>query len=309
MLDQILAHKRTEIERLDLAALKSMAADSPAPRDFLAALTPDPSPEPEVLAPGEGSADSPSPDGSFLAGRGGRGVRLIAELKRASPSRGLLAPHLDVLQLAQIYAANGAAALSVLTDEKYFLGSLATLRSLRRSAALLPPLLRKDFILCPAQLYESRAAGADAILLIAAALPADAELADLHALALDLGLTPLVEIHTLDELERVLRLPALKLAGINNRDLKTFAVSLDTTVQLRPHIPRSSTPGLRVVSESGIFTATQVALLAALGVDAILVGEALVTAPDIGAKVRELSGKEGTEGKQGFRKPAVPAVP
>jgi indole-3-glycerol phosphate synthase len=236
-------------------------------------------------------------------------VRLIAELKRASPSRGLLAPHLDMLQLAQIYAANGAAALSVLTDEKYFLGSLATLRSLRRSAALLPPLLRKDFILCPAQLYESRAAGADAILLIAAALPADAELADLHALALDLGLTPLVEIHTLDELERVLRLPALKLVGINNRDLKTFTVSLDTTVQLRPHIPRSGAPGIRVVSESGIFTAAQVALLAALGVDAILVGEALVTAPDIGAKVRELSGKEGTEGKQGFRKPAVPAVP
>jgi indole-3-glycerol phosphate synthase len=320
MLDQILAHKRTEIERLDLAALKSMAADSPAPRDFLAALGPHPNPLPFAHPPTAlrsaqdanrgGEADSPPLSEKFPTGEGsGVGaVRLIAELKRASPSRGLLAPHLDMLQLAQIYAANGAAALSVLTDEKYFLGSLATLRSLRRSAALLPPLLRKDFILCPAQLYESRAAGADASLLIAAALPADAELADLHALALDLGLTPLVEIHTLDELERVLRLPALKLVGINNRDLKTFTVSLDTTVQLRPHIPRSGTPGLRVVSESGIFTATQVALLAALGVDAILVGEALVTAPDIGAKVRELSGKEGTEGKQGFRKPTVPAV-
>ncbi|MBM2848534.1 MAG: Indole-3-glycerol phosphate synthase [Anaerolineales bacterium] len=321
MLDQILAHKRTEIERLDLAALKSMAADSPAPRDFLAALGPHPNPLPFAQPPTAlrsaqdanrgGEADSPPLSGKFPTGEGsGVGaVRLIAELKRASPSRGLLAPHLDMLQLAQIYAANGAAALSVLTDEKYFLGSLATLRSLRRSAALLPPLLRKDFILCPAQLYESRAAGADAILLIAAALPADAELADLHALALDLGLTPLVEIHTLDELERVLRLPALKLVGINNRDLKTFTVSLDTTVQLRPHIPRSGAPGIRVVSESGIFTAAQVALLAALGVDAILVGEALVTAPDIGAKVRELSGKEGTEGKRGIRKPAVPAVP
>jgi len=321
MLDQILAHKRTEIERLDLAALKSMAADSPAPRDFFAALGPHPNPLPFAHPPTAlrsaqdanrgGEADPPPLSGKFPTGEGsGVGaVRLIAELKRASPSRGLLAPHLDMLQLAQIYAANDAAALSVLTDEKYFLGSLATLRSLRRSAALLPPLLRKDFILCPAQLYESRAAGADAILLIAAALPADAELADLHALALDLGLTPLVEIHTLDELERVLRLPALKLVGINNRDLKTFTVSLDTTVQLRPHIPRSGTPGIRVVSESGIFTAAQVALLAALGVDAILVGEALVTAPDIGAKVRELSGKEGTEGKRGIRKPAVPAVP
>lgn len=290
MLDQILAHKRAEIERLDLAALRSMAVDSPAPREFLTALTPDPSPEPEVLASGEGSAASPSPGGALAAGRGGRGVRLIAELKRASPSRGLLAPRLDLLQLAQIYAANGAAALSVLTDGKYFLGSLETLRSLRCSPAPLPPLLRKDFILAPVQLYETRAAGADAVLLIAAALPDDAELADLHALALGLDLTPLVEVHTLHELDRALRLPALELVGINNRDLNTFAVSLDTTLQLLPHIPRRGTPGLRVVSESGIFTAAHVARLGALNVDAVLVGEALVTAPDIGAKVRELSG-------------------
>jgi indole-3-glycerol phosphate synthase len=276
MLDQILAHKRAEIEQLDLAALTSMAADSPAPREFLTPLPP--SPEPLAQERGEGWREAP-----------GRGVRLIAELKRASPSRGLLAPRLDLLQLAQIYAANGAAALSVLTDGKYFLGSLETLRSLRCSPVPLPPLLRKDFILSPVQLYETRAAGADAVLLIAAALPDDAELFDLHALALDLDLTPLVEVHTLDELERVLRLPALELVGVNNRDLKTFTVSLDTTLQLLPHIPRG-TPGLRVVSESGIFTAAHVARLGALNVDAVLVGEALVTAPDIGAKVRELSG-------------------
>jgi indole-3-glycerol phosphate synthase len=228
-------------------------------------------------------------------------VRLIAELKRASPSRGLLAPqssikaiketaglapHLDLIQLARTYADNGAAALSVLTEAEFFLGSLNTLHVLRFTHRVSLPLLRKDFILSPAQLYETRAAGADAVLLIAAALPDNLELADLHALALDLGLTPLVEVHTLDELERVLRLPELRLVGINNRDLRTFAVNLDTTAQLRPHVP----PGVRVVSESGIFHAAHVARFAALGVDAVLVGEALVTAPDIAAKVRELAG-------------------
>jgi indole-3-glycerol phosphate synthase len=276
MLAQILAHKRAEIERLDLAALKSMALDSPAPRGF---LTPHPCPSPLASARGGG-------EGGGVADRPGRGVRLIAELKRASPSRGLLAPRLDLLQLAQTCADHGAAALSVLTDEKFFLGNLFTLHVLRFTHRLWLPLLRKDFILSPTQVYETRAAGADALLLIAAALPDDTELADLHALALDLGLTPLVEVHTLDELERVLRLPNLRLVGVNNRDLKTFAVSLDTTARLRPHVP----PGIGLVSESGIFTAAHVAQLAALGVDAILVGEALVTAPDIGAKVRELSG-------------------
>lgn len=255
MLPQILAHKRTEIAALDLAALRAQAADAPAPRPFL----------PPLAAPGP--------------------VRLIAEIKRASPSRGLLAPHLDIHQIARLYAENGAAAISVLTDVKYFLGSLDYLRDLRVSADPLPPLLRKDFILAPAQVYETRAAGADAMLLIAAALP-DAELFDLHALALELGLTPLVEVHTRAELDRILPLPGLRLVGINNRNLDTFDVTLDTTAALRPAIP----PGLTVVSESGIFTAADVARLAALPIDAVLVGEALVTAPDIAGKVRELSG-------------------
>jgi indole-3-glycerol phosphate synthase len=255
MLTQILELKRFEISRLDLAALRAEAADAPAPRPFL----------PPQAAGGK--------------------VRLIAEIKRASPSRGILAPNLDIHQIARLYAENGAAAISVLTDVRFFLGSLDYLRSLRASAEPLPPLLRKDFILAPAQVYETRAGGADAMLLIAAALP-DAELFDLHALTLELGLTPLVEVHTQAELDRVLPLPGLRLVGINNRDLTTFTTSLATTEALRPNIPA----GLTVVSESGIFTAADVARLAAVPVDAVLVGEALVTAPDIGAKVRELSG-------------------
>jgi indole-3-glycerol phosphate synthase len=150
------------------------------------------------------------------------------------------------------------------------------------------PLLRKDFIVSEAQVYESRAAGADAMLLIAAALPDDAELASLHALALDLGLTPLVEVHNRTELDRALSLPGLRLLGINNRDLRTFDVTLDTTLTLLPHIPSE----VCVVSESGIFTRDHAALLAEAGVDAVLVGEALVTAPDIAGKVRELAGRQ-----------------
>jgi indole-3-glycerol phosphate synthase len=259
MLNKILAAKRVEIAALDENELRAAALDGPAPRPFLP------------------KADSGK-------------VRLVAELKRASPSRGLLAPDLDLAEVARIYAENGAAAISVLTDEEFFMGRLETLRELRASEDGLPPLLRKDFILAPAQLYQTLAAGADAVLLIVAALPGDGpepgSLPALHALALELGLTPLVEVHSLPELERALRLPGLRLVGINNRDLSTFDVRLETTLGLRGHIPA----GVRVVSESGIFTAGDVARLAAVGVDAVLVGEALITAPDIGAKVRELSG-------------------
>jgi indole-3-glycerol phosphate synthase len=196
---------------------------------------------------------------------------------------------LDVQEVAQIYAANGAAAISVLTDEKFFMGKLETLRALREADGVGLPLLRKDFVLTRAQVYETRAAGADAVLLIAAALTDDGELADLHALALALGLTPLVEVHTAAEVERVLKLPGLRLVGINNRDLGTFNVSLETTERLRPLVP----PGVAVVAESGIFTAVDVRRLGEVGVDAVLVGEALVTAGDIGGKVRELSGSDG----------------
>ncbi|MCS6993032.1 MAG: indole-3-glycerol phosphate synthase TrpC [Anaerolineales bacterium] len=266
ILTRILDQKRLEVAALDLPALRRAAEAAPAPRDFLAAVR---------LSSASHSAEQE---------RGDR-LALIAELKRASPSKGMLAPHLDLLQVAEIYARNGARAVSVLTDEVFFQGHLDTLRRLRQVNYPLP-LLRKEFIIHEAQLYETRAAGADAVLLIAAALPDDAHFADLHACALALGLTPLVEVHDEPETERALRLPGIRLVGINNRDLTTFHVSLETTERLRPLIPAQVT----VVAESGIFTAQDVTRLARAGVDAILVGEALVTAPDIAARVRELSG-------------------
>ena len=265
ILAEILEHKQTEIAVLDARSLRRAAEASPKARDFLAALSPRPKEE----------------------GPGVRvGVSLIAELKRASPSKGVLAPHLDLFQVADIYAQNGASAISVLTDEKFFMGKLETLRDLRFTHNVELPLLRKDFIIAEAQLYESRAHGADAVLLIAAALSDDALFADLHRTALELGLTPLVEVHDEAEAERALKLKDVRLIGINNRNLATFDVSLATTERIRPMIPAEIT----VVAESGIFNAGDVERLADANVDSILVGEALVTSDNIAAKVRELSG-------------------
>jgi len=263
ILAEIIAHKQMEIAALDARALRRAAEASSIPRDFLSVLT---------REKGEGDR--------------GRQVSLIAELKRASPSKGILAPHLDLFQVAEIYAQNGASAISVLTDEKFFQGKLETLRELRFTRKSELPLLRKDFMIAEVQLYESKAAGADAVLLIAAALPDDRHFADLHALALELGLTPLVEVHNAAEAERALKLKDVRLIGINNRNLATFEVSLETTERIRPMIPA----GIAVVAESGIFTANDVERLIKADVDAILVGEALVTSEDIPAKVRELSG-------------------
>ncbi len=265
ILAEILEHKRTEIAALDAKSLRRAAESSPLPRDFLAAIS--------SISKGEGL-------------RVRVGVRLIAELKRASPSKGILAPHLDLFQVADIYARNGASAISVLTDEKFFLGNLETLRELRFTRRSELPLLRKDFMIDEAQLYESKVNGADAVLLIAAALSDDQLFADLHSLALELGLTPLVEVHDEMETERALRLKDIRLIGINNRNLATFDVSLETTERIRPMIPGEVT----VVAESGIFTAQDVERLAIANVDAILVGEALVTSDDVGEKVSELSG-------------------
>ncbi len=281
ILSEIIAHKQTEVAALDAVALRRTAEASPAPRNFLAAVTSPPTPGPSPL--------STRGEGGGVADRPGRGVRLIAELKRASPSKGILAAHLDLFQVADLYMDNGAAAISVLTDEKFFLGKLETLHALRTSHPARVPLLRKDFTIAETQLYEARANGADAILLIAAALTDDGLFASLHTAALALGLTALVEVHTADELERALKIPGVKLIGINNRDLGSFNVSLETTERLRPLIP----PGITVVAESGIFTAADVQRLEKAGVDAILVGEALITAPDIASKVRELSGLNG----------------
>ena len=258
ILAEIIAHKRTEIAALDARSLRRAAESSPAPRDFRSALK----------------------------RRLSRSPSLIAELKRASPSKGVLAPHLDLFQVADVYAQNGASAISVLTDGKYFQGKLETLHELRFARASELPLLRKDFIIHETQLYESRANGADAVLLIAAALTDDQHFAGLHALALELGLTPLVEVHDEVDTGRALVLKDVCLVGINNRNLSTFDVSLETTERIRPIIPADIT----VVAESGIFTAEDVTRLVQVHVDAILVGQALVTSQDISAKVRELSG-------------------
>jgi indole-3-glycerol phosphate synthase len=259
ILEKIIEQKKLEIAALDARALRRAADSAPPPRDFLAAIK---------------------------RRRFGLRPSLIAELKRASPSKGLLAPHLDLFQVADIYTQNGASAISVLTDEKFFMGKLETLHDLRFTYHSSLPLLRKDFIIDESQIFEARANGADAILLIAATLTDDKLFADLHACALSLGLTALVEVHDETEAERALKIPNIQLIGINNRNLATFNVTLETTERLRPMIPSE----IAVVAESGIFTASDVERLAKANVDAILVGEALVTSENIPAKVKELSG-------------------
>lgn len=256
ILDEIVRDKQVELVQrrraVPLAVLERRARALPPPRDFEAALAP---------LPG--------------------GVRLIAEVKKASPSRGVLAHAFDPVALAATYAAHGAAAISVLTDEKYFQGHLDLLDAIR--AAVTVPLLRKDFVIDEYQLWESRVAGADAVLLIVSILP-PALLRELLAGAKALGLAALVEAHTAAEVEAAGEAGA-RILGINNRDLRTFTTRLDTTLELLPLVP----PGAVVVSESGFFTADQVRLVVAGGAHAVLVGEGLVTAGDIPAKVRELT--------------------
>jgi indole-3-glycerol phosphate synthase len=211
-------------------------------------------------------------------------IRLIAEIKRASPSRGVIRADFQPVEIAGTYAAHGASCLSVLTDEHYFQGSLAILEQVRASSSL--PLLRKDFILDEYQLYEARAAGADAVLLIAECLD-DCRLRALHNAAVALGLAPLVELYEPDNLLRVLDAGAT-LIGVNNRDLRTFEVDLDHTLRLRNRIPDQCV----LVSESGIRTRADVQRLEAAGVDAILVGETLMASPDIGIAVDILLGRQ-----------------
>jgi indole-3-glycerol phosphate synthase len=256
VLEQIVAEKRRELSarqavrpRAELERLGR--ARSPA-LDFEAALRPPPG-----------------------------GVRLIAEVKRASPSRGVLADEFDHVALARTYAANGAAAVSVLTDEKFFRGHLDHLAQIRPAVGL--PLLRKDFLIDEYQIWEARAAGADAILLIVSILE-PALLQALMRAAKGAGLAALVEVHAPDELDVALSAGA-SVIGINNRNLKTFETTLETTLRLLPLVP----PGPVVVSESGMSTADDVRRVVAAGAHAVLVGEALVRAPDVGARVRELA--------------------
>jgi indole-3-glycerol phosphate synthase len=257
ILDRIVANKREElaaaVAKTPLEELRARLQDAPALRDFAGALR----------MPG---------------------IALIAEVKKASPSRGVLREDFDHVAIARHYAEAGAAAISVLTDEVHFQGTLGHLQQVRQALPDGPPLLRKDFIFDEYQLYESRLSGADAVLFIVAILEPE-RLVDLLMEARTMGLAALVEVHDDNETTRAVDAGAT-IIGVNNRDLRTFEVDLATTERLRQGIP----PERMVVAESGIFTREDVQRLEAKGVDAVLIGEALVTAPDPGAKIRELFG-------------------
>ncbi len=209
-------------------------------------------------------------------------IKLIAEVKKASPSAGLIRADFDPVAIARIYAEHGATCLSVLTDESFFQGKLEYLTAVR--AAVQIPVLRKDFLLDVYQVYEARAAGADAVLLIAECLD-DCRLRAIHNAAVELGMTPLVELYDEENLQRVFDAGAT-LIGVNNRDLRTMVTDLDHTLRLRDKVPDQCV----LVAESGIRTRADVERLAAAGVDAMLVGESLMRQPDIGAAVDALLG-------------------
>ena len=253
ILDKIVAEKREEVEQrkksVPLSSLMERIAQQRTSLDFAGAL-------------------------------GGGGIKLIAEIKKASPSRGVLCPEFDPVALARSYVRGGAAAISVLTEENYFQGSIDHLIAVREEVNI--PVLRKDFILDPYQVYEAAAYGADALLLIAAIL-SQQQLEELLALSRSLGLNCLVEVHDEREVARAISSGA-EVIGINNRDLSTFAVDLDNTARLRPLIPQERI----VVSESGIKSRGDVEKLKEWGVNAVLVGETLVTAVDIPARMKEL---------------------
>ncbi|MCG8449203.1 MAG: indole-3-glycerol phosphate synthase TrpC [Pirellulales bacterium] len=257
ILEKIVAAKKQEIDsarrRTPEAELREQIAHAPRVRDFFQALA------------------QPGP------------IRLVAEIKKASPSAGVIREDFDPVKIAKTYATHGAACISVLTDEQFFQGKLEFLRQVR--AAVDIPLLRKDFMIESYQLLEARAAGADAVLLIAECLD-DCNLRKLHNEAIELGLTPLVELYDPANLPRVLAAGAT-LIGVNNRNLHTFEVDLQHTLRMRREVPDDCV----LVGESGIKTRSDVERLEAAGVDAILVGESLMRQPDIGAAVRELLGR------------------
>lgn len=221
---------------------------------------------------------------SFIDALRGPTLSLIAEVKKASPSKGLLRADFDAVDIASRYADGGASAISVLTDAKHFQGSLAHLAAVRQALLDGPPLLRKDFIFDEYQVLEARAHGADAVLLIVAMLEQPL-LESLMASIRAYGMTALVEVHDAAEMERAAAAGA-ELIGINNRDLRTFDVDLATTERLQPLAPGDAV----VIAESGVFTRDDMRRMEALGLNAVLIGEALVKDPDPGAKVRELLG-------------------
>lgn len=261
ILAQIVDHKRTEVRdamaRIPLEQMKERAAISSEPRNFFSAVT--------------------RPRGR---------LRVIAEVKKASPSAGIIRPNFDPVAIAKSYYEAGAAAISCLTDEKYFQGSLSYIARIKDAIPL--PVLRKDFIIDPYQIYEARAAGADAVLLIAECL-GEAELLDLLILSTELKLTTLVEVHDVESLLKVrphigFPHPAYTLLGINNRDLKSMTTDLNHTLRLLDLVENREI----LVSESGIKTPRDVRRLRLAGVHRILVGEHLMRQPDVGAALREL---------------------
>jgi len=256
ILDQIVETKRQEIETAKTArpvqSLVDQLESAPPVRNFLGAL----------------AAHGP--------------IKLIAEVKKASPSKGLIREDFDPLQIAQCYQQHGATCLSVLTDEHYFQGSLQYLSEIRQSVNL--PVLRKDFVLDCYQVVEARVAGADAVLLIAECLDDD-QLQVLHDQVVDLGMTPLVEFYEQQNLQRVIDIGA-QLIGVNNRNLQTFETDLNHVIQLRSQIPQDRL----LVGESGIHGHEDAQRLANAGIDAMLVGEHLMAAEDIGAAVKQLLG-------------------
>jgi len=258
ILDEIVVTKRREITEarrlVSIDQLRAAAESAPPPRDFFAPL----------------AAGGP--------------IKLIAEIKRASPSAGLIRSDFDPLQIATTYARHGATCISVLTDKTYFQGKLAYLTAVR--AAVPIPVLRKDFLLDSYQVWEARAAGADAVLLIAECLD-DCSLRQLHNEVIEVGMTPLVEFYEPENLPRVLDAGATVI-GVNNRDLRTFETDLNHTLRMRDQIPDD----LLLVGESGIRTRQDVQRLEAAGVNAILVGESLMAQDNIGAAVDVLLGSE-----------------
>ncbi|MEN8175254.1 MAG: indole-3-glycerol phosphate synthase TrpC [Pseudomonadota bacterium] len=257
ILKRIVARKREEIfERSELRSqqqLAAAAAEADAPRGFADAIA-----------------------ARIAAGKPG----VIAEIKKASPSKGVLREDFQPAEIARSYAANGAACLSVLTDVDYFQGGDEYLRQARAACDL--PVIRKDFIIDPYQVYEARAIGADCILLIVACLE-DGQMRELNDLAQELGMDVLIEVHDGEELERALQV-SNRLLGVNNRNLRTFEVSLETTLDLMDKIPADRI----LVTESGIHTREDVKLMRDQGVDAFLVGEAFMRAEDPGARLAEL---------------------
>ncbi|BAY39438.1 indole-3-glycerol phosphate synthase [Nostoc sp. NIES-2111] len=261
ILDEIVLHKRQEVAQLQqevsLTALQQQLETAPAVRDFLKAL--------------QENSHKPS---------------LIAEVKKASPSRGIIRADFDPVAIAKSYEKGGAACLSVLTDEKFFQGGFNNLRLVRQQVSL--PLLCKEFIIDPYQIYLARTAGADAVLLIAAIL-SDEELQNFLQLIHDLGMNALIEVHTLAELDRVLKLQDLRLLGINNRNLEDFTVDLKITQQLLSQRQQQiQNLDITIVSESGIYTPADLLFVAEVGARSVLVGESLVKQTDVEQATRSL---------------------